>query len=301
MQPTLQETGVAPELIELELTETLLMSDAEEAVQMLRELKSLGVRLAVDDFGTGYSSLTYLKRFPLDTLKIDRTFIRDAITNPDDATITLTIISLARSLKLAVVAEGVETEAQLNMLRMHGCDEMQGFYFSRPLPVEECTRALIEDRRLQRPQGEAAPDRPTLLLVDDNEDDLALLEQALAPEGFRIVTALGPAAGFELLARHGADVVVCDQRMMEMTGVNFLRNVKKLYPQAVRVVATSIGGTETLPDASNQASIHKFLSKDWHPNRLRAEVREAYQQRSTGVGGRDRSREGIEPEMAGVE
>jgi diguanylate cyclase (GGDEF)-like protein/PAS domain S-box-containing protein len=144
-----RETGVAPGLLELELTETLLMSDAEEAVDTLRKLKALGARIAVDDFGTGYSSLAYLKRFPLDALKIDRTFVRDAVTDPDDAAITLSIINLAHSLKLNVVAEGVETEGQLQFLRTHGCDEMQGFYFSRPLPVEDSTRALAEGRRLQ--------------------------------------------------------------------------------------------------------------------------------------------------------
>ncbi len=153
----LLETGVARELLELELTESLLMSDAEEAVQMLRELKNLGVRLSVDDFGTGYSSLAYLRRFPLDTLKIDRTFVRDAASNPDDAILTLAIINLAHTMRLKVVAEGVETAEQLNYLRLHGCDEMQGYYFSRPLAVDDCTQALIEDRRLQQPEVQ----RPT--------------------------------------------------------------------------------------------------------------------------------------------
>ncbi|HZM44564.1 MAG TPA: GAF domain-containing protein [Burkholderiales bacterium] len=144
----LRETGVAPDLLELELTESLLMGDAKEAAEMLHELKSLGVRLSIDDFGTGYSSLAYLKRFPLDTLKIDREFIRDTVTDPDDATLTLTIINLAHSMRLKVVAEGVETGAQLDFLRRNGCDEMQGYYFARPMPAEECLQALIEDRRL---------------------------------------------------------------------------------------------------------------------------------------------------------
>ena len=142
----LRETGVAPDLLELELTESLLMSDAEEAAGMLRELKGLGVRLGIDDFGTGYSSLAYLKRFPLDTLKIDRAFIRDIVTDSDDATLTLTIINLAHSMRLKVVAEGVETQAQVDFLRRNGCDEMQGYYFARPMPAGECLRMLIEDR-----------------------------------------------------------------------------------------------------------------------------------------------------------
>lgn len=151
IEQLLRETAVSPELLELELTESLLMSDAEEAVQMLRELKRLGVRLAVDDFGTGYSSFAYLKRFPLDTLKIDRAFISDPETNPDDANITVTIINLAHSMRLKVVAEGVETQAQLSFLRRHGCDEIQGYYFARPSSIADCTLALLEDRSLEEP------------------------------------------------------------------------------------------------------------------------------------------------------
>jgi EAL domain-containing protein (putative c-di-GMP-specific phosphodiesterase class I)/CheY-like chemotaxis protein len=275
-----QETGVAPGLLELELTETLLMSDAEEAVETLRKLKALGVRLAVDDFGTGYSSLAYLKRFPLDALKIDRAFVRDAVTDPDDATITLTIINLAHSLKLKVVAEGVENEGQLNFLRSHGCDEMQGFYFSRPLPVEDSTRALAEDRRLQVPQAEKPADTPSVLLVDDDERALQSLKKALADGGFHVLTATSGRAGLELLARHGAEIVISDHAMPEMTGIQFLSSVRKLYPNTLRMLTSDGDDAPTLTRATNRAGIHSFLSKTWNEERLRTEVREAYRQRS---------------------
>ena len=144
----LTETGIDPGLLELELTESMLMSDADAAARMLNTIRARGVRLSVDDFGTGYSSLAYLKRFPLDALKIDRAFIRDVTTDADDASIALAIISLAHSLKLKVVAEGVETQAQLEFLKAQGCDEMQGYYFARPLSVADCTQALADDRRL---------------------------------------------------------------------------------------------------------------------------------------------------------
>jgi len=273
----LRENRVDPGLLELELTETLLMSDAEEAVETLHQLKSLGVRLTVDDFGTGYSSLAYLKRFPLDALKIDRAFIRDTVTDPDDAAITLTIINLAHSMKLKVVAEGVETEGQLSFLRSHGCDEMQGYYFARPLPVEDCSRALREDRRLQYSQAGAATESPSVLLVDDKEDELLLLKQALSAEGFNVLTANSAQAGFEILARHGANIVISDHHMPEMTGIEFLSRVRKLYPNTVRVVASKSDDAPTLTRATNRAGIHKFLSKTWDPQRLRAEVREAYE------------------------
>ena len=144
----IEETGVDPRLIDLEITETLLMRDAEQAARVLKTLKSYGVRIAVDDFGTGYSSLAYLKRFPLDALKIDRAFVRDVTTDPDDAAIAIAIIGLGHSLKLKVIAEGVETQAQLRFLREHGCDEIQGYVFAQALPAEDCARLVLENRRL---------------------------------------------------------------------------------------------------------------------------------------------------------
>jgi predicted signal transduction protein with EAL and GGDEF domain len=159
----LQATGIDPRLLEFELTESMLMSDPEAAVITLQNLKDYGVRLSIDDFGTGFSSLSHLKRFPIDALKIDRTFVRDVTTDVDDATIAVTIISLAHNLKLTVVAEGVETEAQLNFLKAHGCDEIQGFYFARPLPIADCTRALNEGRRLRSSDLAATPQAGTPL------------------------------------------------------------------------------------------------------------------------------------------
>ncbi len=132
----MRETGVDPRHIELELTESIIMKNEEETIKTLHALKDLGLNLSIDDFGTGYSSLSYLKRFPIDSLKIDRSFIRDLTTNPDDAAITRAIIALAHSLKLRVVAEGVEEERQIELLRQEGCDEMQGFFFSPPVPAE---------------------------------------------------------------------------------------------------------------------------------------------------------------------
>jgi len=145
----LGSTGVGASLLEFELTESMLMKDPDAAEGVLQGLKEAGVKLSVDDFGTGYSSLAYLKRFPIDALKIDRAFIRDVTIDPDDAAITRAIISLAHSLNLKVIAEGVETKDQLDFLSAQHCDQMQGFYFARPLPVDECTRTLAGDRRLE--------------------------------------------------------------------------------------------------------------------------------------------------------
>ena len=133
----LHETGLAPKYLELEITESLLLSNADVMFSVFQELKAMGLRLAIDDFGTGYSSLSYLKKFPVSKLKIDRSFVRDIAVNTDDAAITNAIISMAKSLNLKVIAEGVENEAQLSFLRAHQCDEIQGYYFSKPLPVAE--------------------------------------------------------------------------------------------------------------------------------------------------------------------
>jgi diguanylate cyclase (GGDEF)-like protein/PAS domain S-box-containing protein len=141
----LQDSGLAPQYLELELTESLLLSSANVTLSVLKELKAMGLTLAIDDFGTGYSSFSYLRQFQVSKLKIDRSFIRDVAVKPDDAAITTAIISMAKSLNLKVIAEGVETEAQMSFLRAHQCDEIQGYYFSKPLTVDKVADKLRDN------------------------------------------------------------------------------------------------------------------------------------------------------------
>jgi diguanylate cyclase (GGDEF)-like protein len=143
----LEASGLEPRRLELEITESNAMQNAQQAIHTLRELKSLGVRLSIDDFGTGYSSLSLLKQFPIDTLKIDQSFIRDITTDPDDAAIATAVIALAHTLKLKVVAEGVETREQLDFLAARGCDRTQGYYLSPPVPAERVMALLAPARR----------------------------------------------------------------------------------------------------------------------------------------------------------
>lgn len=138
----LHETGLAPQYLDLELTESLLLANGDVTFSVLQELKAMGLTLAIDDFGTGYSSFSYLRQFQVSKLKIDRSFIRDVAANPDDAAITNAIISMARSLNLKVIAEGVENEGQMSFLRAHQCDEIQGYYFSKPLAVDKAADKL---------------------------------------------------------------------------------------------------------------------------------------------------------------
>jgi len=136
LRDTLQETQLPADCLELEITESHAMGSAQLTVSILQNLKAMGVRLAIDDFGTGYSSLSYLTRFPLNTLKIDRSFVKDLMTDPNDVAIVKAMVGLAHALKLEVVAEGVETQEQLDKLREFGCNRMQGFFFSKPVDAK---------------------------------------------------------------------------------------------------------------------------------------------------------------------
>ncbi|HEY3309256.1 MAG TPA: EAL domain-containing protein [Desulfuromonadaceae bacterium] len=143
----LMETGLDPQWLEIEITESAIMKNAEQNIGMLRKLKEMGITLAIDDFGTGYSSLSYLKHFPISRLKIDRSFVRDIITNPDDAAIAEIIITMAHTLKLNVIAEGVETRPQMEFLSFHNCVEMQGYLFSRPVRTKDFSLLLRDGIR----------------------------------------------------------------------------------------------------------------------------------------------------------
>jgi diguanylate cyclase (GGDEF)-like protein len=154
----LARTGANPYRLKLELTEGLLIDDVEETIAIMMTLKAHGVGFSLDDFGTGYSSLAYLKRLPLDQLKIDQSFVRDVLTDANDATIARTIVNLGQSLGLAVIAEGVETEAQRDFLASHSCDAFQGYLFSRPLPADQFDAFVMAHQRERRPAFEHSAD-----------------------------------------------------------------------------------------------------------------------------------------------
>lgn len=149
---SLQDTGLNPACLELEITESLIMEDIKQSTQLLKELKQLGIRVSIDDFGTGYSSLSYLKHFPIDQLKIDKSFVCDIADKPGDEAITQAIITMAHGLGLGVIAEGVEHQEQLSILQKQGCDEIQGYFFSLPLPVDQMTKLLQEHSALKTSQ-----------------------------------------------------------------------------------------------------------------------------------------------------
>jgi diguanylate cyclase (GGDEF)-like protein/PAS domain S-box-containing protein len=276
VRAAIERHDIEPALLELELTESALMTNAERTIEVLERLKRLGIRIAIDDFGTGYSSLAYLKRFPIDKLKIDIAFVRDIVTNPDDAAIALAIISMARSLHMQVIAEGVETRAQMAYLRRHRCDEIQGFHFSRALPASQLAQLVRNNR--ETPDWPALDDSKvqTILVVDDDVDTLSALHRLLRRDNYRVLTAATPDEAFELLALYRVQVVMCDQRMPAMSGTEFLSKVKEMYPDTMRIILSGHTGVQTVLDSINRGSIYKFYTKPWNDAELRDNVRLAF-------------------------
>ncbi|MCX5874904.1 MAG: EAL domain-containing protein [Deltaproteobacteria bacterium] len=266
--------AVEPRRLMLELTESMLMAEPEEAVARMTALKRIGVRLSLDDFGTGYSSLAYLGRFPIDQMKIDRSFVTDIVTDPGAATIATSVIALAHRMRVGVVAEGVETEEQAGYLRQNGCDEIQGYLFSKPVPAEEFAELVRQGKTLPTP--EAPLQSRTLLIVDDEPHILAALQRILVDEGYGIFTATSAHEGLELLAKNPVQVILSDQRMPAMSGAEFLGRVKALYPDTVRMVLSGYAELETVVQAVNEGAIYKFFVKPWDEEQLRTQIREAF-------------------------
>jgi diguanylate cyclase (GGDEF)-like protein/PAS domain S-box-containing protein len=275
VEEILRDTGLDAQSLDIELTESLVMTDVENALGIMHQLKRLGVKLSLDDFGTGYSSLSYLKRLPIDVLKIDKSFVRNITTDPDEAAIARSIITLAQSLQMQVIAEGVETAPQLGYLRRHRCDQIQGFYFSKPLPPHELEQLLIEDKCL--PPGEAAGTHlQTLLLVDDEVHVTAALIRVLRRDGYRILRAESAEEGLRMLALHEVQVVLSDHLMPGMHGIEFLSKVKALYPDTVRMMLSGYTAVDSIIAAINSGAVFRFHAKPWDADTLRASIAEAF-------------------------
>ena len=267
--------SLAPRYLQLELTESAVMIDPERATRTLRTLQDLGVELALDDFGTGYSSLAHLKRFPFRAVKIDRSFVTDITSNPEDAAIASAVIAMAHRLGLEVIAEGVETQGQFNHLRDKGCDGMQGYFFSRPLPTAEFEMQLRSGKRVHLPAPVIGDER-SLLIVDDEPGIRAALKRTLRRDGYNIFTASSGAEGLEILALNRVQVVISDQRMPEMTGTDFLSIVKQLYPDTLRIILSGYTDLDVVTDSVNRGAVYKFLTKPWDDVQLRELVRDAF-------------------------
>lgn len=272
----LAETGLAAQFLELELTESLLMSDSDTMLAALRAIKAVGATLTLDDFGTGYSSLAYLKRFPIDVIKIDRSFVRNVTTDANDASLTKTIVLMAKSLKMKTVAEGVETQGQLGFLISIQCDVVQGYYFSKPVNATALTNLLREQNHLPILQLEPEPER-TILLLDDEKNVLHALGRLLRNEPYKVLQTTSAREAFELLATHHVQVIVSDQLMPEMSGTTFLSRIKELYPETIRIILSGYTELDSVIAAVNRGAVYRFLTKPWDDEFLRDQIREAFE------------------------
>jgi len=272
----LDASAIPAHLLELELTESTLMADTDRTLTALHNLSARGVCISIDDFGTGYSSLAYLRRFPIDKLKIDMSFIREITSNADDAAISRAIIQMAHSLNMDVIAEGVETASQLSYLRRLHCDEIQGYYFSRPLAVAALEEMLLGGARLPTADDDTGPSTATLLLVDDDPHAIMALELLLADDGYQVLTAASASEGFDVLARHEVQVLICDERMPGMTGTDFLAQVKDMHPNTLRIILSGCADDAALLGSINRSEVYRYYTKPWDAARLRDSVRDAF-------------------------
>lgn len=279
----LNDAGLDPARLELELTESQILENAERTIGMMHELKALGVNLSLDDFGTGYSSLGYLRRYPIDRIKIDQSFIRDMTSHPGSMTLVRSILAMADNLGLQAIAEGVETPAQCAYLRRQKCQELQGFLFSRPVPSPEIMRMAAGNHRLDMPQDGAFNSSCTLLVVDDEPHVHTALARALRGEGWKLLSAPDAATAGELLACHDIGVIISEQRMKDMSGTELLGRVREMYPDTVRILLTGYSDYNAVVEAVNQGNLYKVLCKPIGDEQLRMNIREAFRRHETLV------------------
>ncbi|UXY14062.1 EAL domain-containing protein [Chitiniphilus purpureus] len=270
--------AIPPERIKLEVTEGLLMKNYDVARQVMLDLKQTGFKWSIDDFGTGYSALSYLRRYPFDQLKIDKSFIDDVHINLENASMTRAIIGMARSLGITVIAEGVETIEQLNVLLQAGCEQIQGYYYSPPLPVASCVQLLQQDATLALPQIVVNRDLRTLLILDGELRVHSRLFRDLYPEGYQILNAETPELALTILAINQVGVVIADPRLLLGDGSDFLSTIKQRYPGVVRIAMSSVLDMPTVLLAINEGAIFRYLTKPWDADQLRTQVRGAFQQ-----------------------
>jgi EAL domain-containing protein (putative c-di-GMP-specific phosphodiesterase class I)/FixJ family two-component response regulator len=291
VQQALAESRLPATALGLEITEGALLHDADAAANALRPLQAEGVEIALDDFGTGYSSLSRLRDLPIDLVKIDRSYVHDVAAAASHASLTRSVIHLAHGMHLRVLAEGVETEDQLRLLLEHGCDRFQGWVFGKAVDAQAFSRLLAEGRCLPQALTHRREHQRTLLLVDDEEHILSALRRLFRRDGYRLLTATSGAQGLEVLAANAVDVIVSDQRMPGMTGVEFLRHAKEMRADTVRMTLSGYTDLQSIIDAVNEGAVYKFLTKPWDDVRLREHVAQAFHARELAEENRRLARE----------
>jgi len=276
---TLANTGLKPACLDLEITESMLMQNTESAIRTLTALKATGVTISLDDFGTGYSSLAYLKRFPLDAVKVDRSFVQDIAADSDDASITRAVITMAHHLKLKVVAEGVETAEQLALLISHQCDIIQGYFFSRPLPAAAMTELLVADKRLPTNLLRSGTRKPMALFVAVEGFDEAI--SMLVRDGHRVCTASDFDAAMQWFAGNLVDVLVCGSPRKDFDVAGVIRQAALSQPQCERILLADSRqwNRKLVAELSGSGLVHRVIHLPAEAVAFRQTVEEALNRR----------------------
>lgn len=260
--------------LELELTEKAIMGDPDHVASLMRELRKIGVSLSMDDFGIGHSSLGLMQRFPVNRLKIDRTFVSAVPNDIGAARICRAIIGLAHEFGCTVVAEGVETALQLGFLERNGCEFAQGNHLGEPVGAEAML-ARLRNPSLQNTDGAHRGDAGSILLVDDEQNVLRALARLLRRDGYTIHTAGTFQQAFDILGTAAVDVVVSDHRMPEGRGTEFLGKVKETHPRTIRMILSGYADIGAVTEAINGGAVYRFLTKPWVDDDLRRVIRDA--------------------------
>ena len=280
----LHRHGVPGSAMEFEISENVLALDARQVFDTLKGLQALGATLTVQDFGLGGLSFAALAQYPLDRLKIDRSFIRNVASDTRSAAIVRGIIAMGHRLGMKVTAKGVENEGELGFLRRNHCDFFQGYIFSEPLPADQLDELVRKRFLLPSAFAATRPER-TLLLLDDEENVLRSLVRLFRRDGYTILTANSVRQAFDLLASNTVQVIVSDQRMPDMSGTEFLGRVRDLHPDTIRMVLSGYTDVTTITEAINRGAIYRFLTKPWNDEELREHIHaafRAYERRAAG-------------------
>ncbi len=257
----LKETGLNPQLLELELTESLLMGGSEQVINTMQALKRMGVGLSIDDFGTGYSSLSYLRRFPISSVKIDRSFVQGISADEDAAALVRSIISMAREMRLSVIAEGVETREQLSYLAYHGCHEIQGYFLGKPTSGDECVDVFSKFINLHQHFRADAHVQRTILLMGSGLEINIHLRECLSGKEYRILMAETETEALELLDKGPVGAMICEQGPGQTTS-DFMRLVRKRHPDTARILLSTYAQLEDALDVMfNEGVADRILLK----------------------------------------
>jgi diguanylate cyclase (GGDEF)-like protein/PAS domain S-box-containing protein len=269
LRQAMERYAIPSGYLELEVTESLSMRDPNAALELMRELKSEGILLAIDDFGTGYSNLGYLKRFPADRLKVDQSFVRGLMKNPQDRAIVAAVIQLAHNLDMRAIAEGVESEEEAILLYSLNVDEIQGYWMARPQPAEQVQLLFTQSTLLDPATFMQHDALPVVLLVEDDEVALSIMENLLVSFGVKVVSATSAEQAIELFHKFSYAVAIIDHWLPGANGIQLLGQIKKLMPRTVRVLVTASNDPQVMRDAINLGGAAHFLAKPIDPDAVR--------------------------------